>query len=195
MIRVALAAALAVGLLAVALPAVEDARDVRVTNGLRSSAEGVATTLDRFARRNDAVPPGGPVASRVLTVTVPERPGPGREPTLYVGGLPDREMAGDGPRSDVVAVAVGGESRVVARLSTDVRRRADGGARRGTATRPPSSGGSSRSPGAPAMLASDDEPLALSGEERLRVRLVLRGDVPTLVVERWTGPAPERTRG
>lgn len=71
MIRVVLAVLLSTALLAVSLPAVDTARSQRAATLAAEQATELATTADRLARRNDAVPAGVAGATRLLEVRVP----------------------------------------------------------------------------------------------------------------------------
>ncbi|MFB6138288.1 MAG: hypothetical protein ABEJ42_08145 [Halobacteriaceae archaeon] len=167
MIRVVLAVVLSAALLAVALPAVEDARRDRIEADLRTAASGVASTLAQFAAHSDPVPLAAAGARRRLSVDVPSGPG-ARSPAVFLGGLPDGRAHGDGPRSDVVAVGgVGRSARVVARLPVDLRRGVDG---------------------AP---AADDVPIRLRADVTLLARLVRYEGRPTVLVGRPTATGSE----
>lgn len=113
MIRVVLAAVLAVALLGAATPAVEDAGRTATDRELGSALERVASVAETLETRHDAVRPGAGPATRTAVIVVPGD-GWGRESaTVVVGSGPeDRALEwriGDGPRR---TVRVGVELRV-----------------------------------------------------------------------------------
>jgi len=70
-VRVVLAIALAAALVAVALPAVEEARESRQSALAREAAADLRASIRALVARDDPVPPGGRGARRVVTVRVP----------------------------------------------------------------------------------------------------------------------------
>lgn len=114
MIRVVLAAVLAVALLGVAAPAVEDAGRSATDRGLESALSRVASVAETLGARHDAVRPAAGPATRTVDLAVPGD-GWGRESAtvVIVGSGRDEPplgwRVGDGPRR---GVRVGVELRV-----------------------------------------------------------------------------------
>lgn len=71
MIRVALAALLAVALLGAAMPAIDDARTASTDRTLRAGLSRLGTAAETLAVRHDAVSPGAGPARRTVRLTVP----------------------------------------------------------------------------------------------------------------------------
>lgn len=72
MIRVALAALLAVALLGSAMPAIEDARVSTTERELQADLSRVGTVAEELAARHDAVRPADGPARRTVRLVVPE---------------------------------------------------------------------------------------------------------------------------
>lgn len=90
MIRAVLAVALAVALLGVSLPAVEDVAIRRTNEEVRTALARFAGAAERLAATNDPAPGAGTGARTTVTVHVPE-PGWGAAPaTVHVGACPGR---------------------------------------------------------------------------------------------------------
>jgi hypothetical protein len=70
-VRVVLAVALAAALVAVALPAVEEARESRRGALARDAAADLRASIRSLLARDDPVPPGGRGARRIVVVRVP----------------------------------------------------------------------------------------------------------------------------
>lgn len=71
MIRVVLAVLLAASILAVALPAIDDARTTRTSDAMASAAERVSRAARTLVASDDPTAPTVPGARRVVTVRVP----------------------------------------------------------------------------------------------------------------------------
>lgn len=94
MIRVALAALLAVALLGAATPAIEDARTTATERTLRADLSRMGAAAETLAARHDAVRPTAGPARRTVRLTVPE-PGLGQAPaTVTIGAGPEGERLG-----------------------------------------------------------------------------------------------------
>jgi hypothetical protein len=167
-LRLVLAVALATSLVAVAAPAVEDARTTRSERLAERELDRVAATANALAREED------PGARRTLRVSLPGE-SPTEAPLAFValGGLPgeagddglpgrsDEKSAVDTAERDVLAYRVADGRRRVLRVDVDLRvRRGDGSA------------------------PSDSRALVLRGGEiyRLTLRLVRFDGRPTVVV-------------
>jgi hypothetical protein len=111
-IRVALAALLAVALLGVATPVIEDGRTAATDRLLRGDLSRVGSAAEALAARHDAVPPGDGPARRTVRLVVPERGWGRASATVTVGAGPSGHRlawrVGDGsPRRVGVGVAFG----------------------------------------------------------------------------------------
>lgn len=159
MLRVVLAAAIAVALLGAAMPVIEDARADR-------SGQIASSTLTRLSERaaglvaTEETGPGPP-ARRVLSIGVPDR-GFATAPLDYVaiGGVPDCNTSRDTARGDVVAYRVRGGAPRIGDVPVDLRV-VDGG-----------------------RVRDDEDPLVLRGDARLALSLVDRDGTPTVLVGR-----------
>jgi hypothetical protein len=158
-LRVVLAAVLAVALLAVALPAIERARTQRSADLAEGSLALVAERATGLAAADE--PTGGGAARRVLAVTVPAG-GLGTAPVAYlaVGGAPDCATPRDASGGDVVAYRLRGGPTRVRHLPVDLRVRTGG------------------------RLRDDDDPLVLREDARLVLSLVGTGGDSHVLVER-----------
>lgn len=160
MLRVVLAAALAVALLGVALPVLEDASAERSATIVEGELDAVATAAGDLLAREE-VAPRGAASRRVLSVSVPGR-GLAEAPVAYValGGVPDCRAPRDAERGDVLAYRLAGGDPRVRSLPVDLRTVAPDGTLR------------------------EDEPLVLRGDSRVALSLVDGGDEPVVLVER-----------
>lgn len=105
MIRVALAALLAVVLLGAATPAIDDARTSTTEQTLRADLARVGAAAEALTARHDAVRPEAGPARRTVRLVVPERGWGRTRATVTVGAGPTGErlawQVGDGPRRTV----------------------------------------------------------------------------------------------
>ena len=98
MIRLVVAAALAVAVLAMALPAVDDARATRTDAMIEGTADRIERGSRALATTEDAAPTRAMAATRRVEVTLPRRSIAAAQPGFVaVGGPPD----GPGNRSTV----------------------------------------------------------------------------------------------
>lgn len=98
MIRLVVAAALAVATLAVALPAVDDARTARTDATIEGTADRIERAGRALATTEDAAPTRSTAATRRVAFTLPRRSTTAAHPEFVaVGGPPD----GPGNRSTV----------------------------------------------------------------------------------------------
>lgn len=163
MLRVVVAVALAVALLGVSQPAIEDAR----ANAAERAVERELVEIERAIadlRMEAAVPYGQPGARRVVVLDLPERSfGSAGVAYVAVGGLPNGD--GDGG-SNLLAYGVADRPPTVLRLDADLR--------------------VERSRGGVEWL--DDDPLVLRDGGRHRLAFVpVRSDGRRVVVVRNLG--------
>lgn len=165
MIRVVLAAVLSLALLAVALPAVDDARADRAAATATRELDRVAGAAAALRRSSDPVVSDLVGARRVRHLSVPA-PGPGTVGVgaLALGGRPNGTVPADGPRSDVLTYRLpGGRARVAAVLPVDLRVRRDG------------------------RLLSDDTPAVLRDDAVVSLGYVRRAGRPVVTVSLGRG--------
>lgn len=188
MLRAVLAVALAAAIVAVAVPAVEDARVDHADASLRDDLRRLRRTAVALAASSDPVPVGARGARATVTLRLP---GQGwhapRVAYVAVGGVPppvggpsaggpSRPGVTDPAGGDVFVWRVAGGPRHVLRVPVDVRTVADGGP------------------------AADPEALVLRdpGRRRLALRLVRVHGRPVVVVRRGFigdgGTTPGRDR-
>lgn len=159
-VRVALAMLVAVALVAVSTPAVEDARTTRSAEHVRTELGGLERAIHGLAAEEDATtgPALGP--RRVRQVTIP-RASFATAPIEWValGGYPDEPSPRDRDDTDVLVAAIEGGPTVRVVVAIDLRMIADG------------------------SVHPDDEPLVLGpGRHRLTLTLIQRGGRPTVLV-------------
>ncbi|MFB6267039.1 MAG: hypothetical protein ABEI31_05210 [Halodesulfurarchaeum sp.] len=122
-VRLLLAAVLAAGLVAAAMPVVESAQDARADRAVEDQGDRLVAAIETLARRSDPVPPGVPGARRRVRIDVPdgERDGP----WMIIGSIPAGSGTGapeaDSARTDVLSIPTGGESTRLLPADTDVR--------------------------------------------------------------------------
>lgn len=121
MIRVALAAFLAVALLGAATPAIEDARASTTERELRADLSRVGVVAETLAARHDAVRPAAGPARRTVRIVVPESGWGRASATVTVGA---------GPEGDRLTWRVGDLTHSV-RVAVDLRVWRDGEPTRG----------------------------------------------------------------
>lgn len=172
MIRVLLAVVVTAAIAGLALPAAERGETARANTLLRGEVTALASTMEAFAARNDAVAPGTAGATRRVTLRVPHTRWGAPPPTVYVGGVPGRSAP---LRSDLLGWRVGTRTRLV-QVGVPVAVVRDG-----------------RPVAAPLVLRTP-------GTHRLRLRLVRHGGRPVVTVRRFmtrngTTPAHVRTHG
>lgn len=162
MLRAVLAVALAVALLAASLPAIDGARRDHADREVGSQLRQVGATLERFAARNDPVPPRGAGARATVRLHLPGRTwGTARVAYVAVGGA---KNATDPAGSDVLAWRVaGGPERTLRVDGIDLQVGGDG------------------------RIGPDGEPLVLHepGRHRLVLALVSRDGRPVVLVRRF----------
>lgn len=160
MLRVVLAALVAVALLGVAAPAVEDAREERSARLLAGELDALAAAAVDLSEREEAAPPNA-AARRVRSVRVPGD-GLAEAPVAYVavGGLPDRDPAREG-RGDVLAYRLVGSDPRVRHVPVDLRVRGPDG-----------------------TVRTDGTPLVLRGDARVTLSLVERDGGRVVLVRR-----------
>jgi hypothetical protein len=117
-IRVALAALLAVALLGAATPAVGDARVSATDRRLRGDLGRLGTVAETLETRHDAVRPAAGPARRTVRLAVPGR-GWARAPATVTVGA--------GPGNDRLAWRVGDGAGGSIRVGVELRVRRDGG--------------------------------------------------------------------
>lgn len=110
MLRVVFVILLAVSLLAVAMPVVEDARDAAAGQTIRTQLDRLDRVAGRLLERNDLPPPGVAGPRRVVTLSFPER-------TWANAGLDWLRIPTDGPTP---SWQVGGREPQVWRPSTPI---------------------------------------------------------------------------
>lgn len=159
MLRVVLAVLVAVALLGVAMPVVEEARDDRTARLLEGELTAVAESAGELATEGELSATAPP--RRSLRVDLPAD-GPGTAPVEYVavGGVPDCKSPRDTAAGDVVAYRLSGHPPRVSHLPFDLRVPGDGHVR------------------------DDDEPLVLAGDATLTLTLVERHGRRTVLAER-----------
>lgn len=160
MLRTVLAVLLAVALLAVAAPGIEQARADRTA----ALVEGELTRIAERATGLAAEETGGAApARRTVSLSLPD--GVAAAPVAYVaiGGVPGCGAARDTAHGDVVAYRLEGGEPMVRHLPVDLRVATD------------------------RTVDDDDEPLVLRGDARLRLTLDVRDGVRTVLVERAGG--------
>lgn len=174
MLRVVLAALVAIALFGVAMPAVEDARTERAARLADAELDRVAAAATGLVDEEEVAPLDG-AARRTVRLSLPER-GPVTAGLAYVavGGVPGRDVGRDTGDADVLAYRIHGGPPTVRRLPVDLRVVADG---RVLADDVPLVIGD---PG-PEPTASGRAP---SGGHRLVLRLVERDGDPTVLVGR-----------
>ncbi|MFB6103483.1 MAG: hypothetical protein ABEJ57_00160 [Halobacteriaceae archaeon] len=125
-IRLLLAVLVATSLLAVALPAIDTAREDAAATAARGELTTIEHAIHRLATTNDPVPVGLPAARRQLTVTVPDA-GPGSTGVSYlaIGGNPTTTTR-DGPTGDILVYRLPGGPTHTIRTSVDLRVVLDG---------------------------------------------------------------------
>lgn len=161
-VRLLLAAIVAVALLGAAMPVVEDARHDHARTDADRAAKSIAATITDLHRSSDPVPRGVPGAERVVTVDLPEGT------TVTIGGRTNHSSSDggvdvtgpDGGTSDVVSYRVRGGTTGRTTVDVDVRVVTDGSVR------------------------PDGEGLALRDGERAVLRYELVHDEPTVTVTR-----------
>jgi len=163
MLRVVLAALLALALVAAAMPAVEAARERRAADGAESTLTRVVERATALAATEEATP--GAAARRSLDLSAPD----GGVATaavdyLAVGGVPGCGSPRDTDGGDVVAYRLRDGHPRVAHLPVDLRVVAAG------------------------TLRDDDEPLVVRGDARLALALATVDGRRTVLVGR--GPDP-----
>lgn len=108
MIRAVLAVALAAALVALALPAIDDARERRADRQVRAEVAAIERAADSLLAADETSP--GPGAKRVLSLSLPEA-------SWTVAGVENfavRGGAGHPGRRSAVSYVVGGRSRRIA---------------------------------------------------------------------------------
>mgnify|MGYP000438608642 CR=1 FL=1 len=163
MLRLVLAVALAVALVAAATPALDDARATRTERLAERELDRIEAAATTLASED------APGARRTLAVSLPDRsPTTAALDVVAIGGVPDEESvqgqsvrANDSAERDVMAFRVAGAPRHVRRVGTDLRVVRDG-----------------------AVAESDATALVLRGGESYAVtlRLVRLDGRPTVVV-------------
>lgn len=157
MLRLVLAVALAVALLATAAPALEDARTTRTERLTERELDPVETAALTLAREEE------PGARRVLRISLPDD-SPTAAPLAFValGGVPDEVVSADTADGDVFAYRVAGGRTRVRRVEADLRVVRDG-----------------------EPVESDSRALVLrgGGTYRLTLRFVRHGGRPTIAVD------------
>lgn len=159
MLRVVLAVLLAVALLGVAMPVVEDARADRTSTLAAGELSRLAERATGLAASGETGPDAA--SRRTVDLSLPAG-GFATAPLAYaaVGGLPDCDAPGDTAAGDVVAYRlVGGDTRV-RHVPVDVRVVEAG------------------------QVRDDDEPLVLRGDASLTLALVETGGTRTVLVGR-----------
>lgn len=120
-LRLLLAVALAVALVAAATPAIDSARVSRSELLVERDADRLAAAATTLAAEES------PGARRTVTVSVPARSPTAAAVTLTVGGVAGRdEDVTDSTTTDVLAFRVAGGRRHVHRVGTDLRVVRDG---------------------------------------------------------------------
>jgi hypothetical protein len=122
-IRAVLAVCLAVTLLAIALPAVEDASRDRSARLADAELERLRATLADLAATDDALPADSPGARRLLTLRVPT-PDLTAAPVSYlaVGGVPEADPANEqGATPDRLAYRLRGGPPHTVSVPVDLR--------------------------------------------------------------------------
>lgn len=119
MIRVVLAAALAVAIVAAAVPAVTDARRAHTATAVESGVEAVERAADSLVATEDATAAGLPHPRRVVSVRLPPRSwSDAGVAYVAVGGVPG------GPTADGISYRLrGGRTRTVPLRGIDIRTR------------------------------------------------------------------------
>ena len=157
MLRAVLAVVLAVALVGVVAPALEDTRVARSERQTEAELASVESAVAELAREENVG------ARRTLTLQLPTR-AVIRAPVAYVslGGVPEGVDAVDTSRTDVLVSRVAGGDPHVVRVPAELVAPTDG--------RPP----------------GDDRPLVVrGGTVRLVLRLVRDGEEPVVAVERF----------
>lgn len=118
MLRTVLAVLLAVAILGIANPAIDDARGTRSDHLVRGELATVERTIQALDETEPAMPVGRAGARRVRTVDVPERSRTSAAVArVTVGGVPNRIAAADAERSDVLSYTRPNGSRKTIQLN------------------------------------------------------------------------------
>lgn len=173
MLRAVLAVVLAVALLGVAMPAVDEARADRTSHLAAGELSRLSERTTGLAATEEVGPDA--TARRVVSLSVPGA-GFTTAPLEYVavGGVPDCGRPRDTAEGDVVAYRLRGGAPQVRHVPVDLRV-VTGGRVRG-----------------------DEDPLVLRGDAHLTLSLVSRGGERTVLVRRGRTSEPvdpDRSRG
>ncbi|WP_135851645.1 DUF7311 family protein [Halorussus salinus] len=144
-LRLLLAVAVAVALVAAATPAIDRARVSRAELLAERDADRLAAAATALAAEES------PGARRTVTVSLPPRSPTAAAVLLAIGGVASGEKVEDSPERDVLAFSIAGGPRRVRRVGTDLRVVRDG-----------------------AVAESDAAALVLRGGETYAVTLRLR---------------------
>jgi hypothetical protein len=121
-IRTVLSVALAVALLGVATPAIDDARTTRTSQLVEEDLTNVVRAATDLVAREDAVPVTARGARRAVAVTLPVRSVTSAGVSyVAIGGVPDGNRPPDTNQTDVLAYRVAGGPRHVVTVGLDVR--------------------------------------------------------------------------
>lgn len=122
MLRVVIAVSIALAIVGLAYPAIDDARTVRTERAVRRELAAVVEAVTELVGDETAVPLGDRGARRAVSMRLP-RPSLTSASIEYVaiGGTPDDRSVRDTAAEDVIAYKVEGGRRRLLRVDADLR--------------------------------------------------------------------------